>query len=117
MKLKTLFISICCVLLTELACAAPPAPDLFADYNSQINSEADAKAVNVFEAWAGNMEYLIRHKVKDGIVVDGAADTDQYTSDGLGNITIKEGAKVDTIINNQRIENTTVIIDNKDSKH
>ena len=97
--------------------AAPPAPDLFAGYNEQINSEADAKAVNVYDAWANNMEYLIRHKVKDGIVVDGAADTDQYASDGLGNITVKEGAKVGTIINKQNIEDSIVIINNKNSKH
>ena len=100
------------ILFAGVSHAAPPAPDLFAGYSKEINSEADAKAVNVYNAWANNMKNLIKKGAKDGIVVDKAADTDQYTSDGLGNVTVKEGAKVGTIIVDIPIEDSTIIIDN-----
>jgi len=90
----------------------PPAPDLFSDYNKQINSEADAHAVEMYDAWASNMENLIKNKNRKGIVVEGKNDTDQYSSDGLGNITIKEGASVGTIINKTDVEDSTIIISN-----
>ena len=97
--------------------AAPPAPDLFAGYNKQIHSEADAKNTNIYDAWSNNMENLIRNKIKKGIIVEGAADTDQYRSDGIGNITIKNGAKIGTIINKTTTEDSTIIINTEDSRH
>ena len=97
---------------TNLSYSIPPAPDLFSDYNKQINSEADAHAVEMYDAWASNMENLIKNKHRKGIVVEGKNETDQYSSDGLGNITIKEGASVGTIMNKTDVEDSTIIISN-----
>lgn len=105
------------VIFAETCYALPPNQDLFSDYNKQINSEADAKSINVYDAWANNIENLIRTKHKKGIIVEEAIETDQYISDGLGNITIKEGADVGTVINKTNTENSTIVINNNNSRH
>lgn len=102
------------IVLFSIPChAAPPAPDLFAGYNEQISSEADAKATEVYGAWANNIENLIKQKSKRGIIIDGPSDNDLYSADGAGNINIKEGAKVGTIINKFDSSNSTIIINKK----
>ena len=97
--------------------AAPPAPDLFAGYNEQISSQADAKATESYGVWASNMENLIRHNAKKGIIIEGPSDNDLYSSDGAGNVTIKEGASVGTVINNFDSTNSTIIIKKEDRRH
>lgn len=118
MIVHKLCIIIFCLLCAGICHAAPPAPDLFGEYNKQINYEADAKATAIYDAWSNNMENLIRNRIKEGIIVEGVADTEKYSSDGVGNITIKEGAEVGTIINKTNTENSTIIINNsEDSRH
>ena len=107
-----LLIFICSIFMVTNSYAAPQAPDLFSEYNKQINSEADAKSIEIYNAWADNMENLIEHKKRKGIVVHGKEETDKYSSDGLGNIIIKEGANIGTIINKTDIEDSTVILSN-----
>ena len=113
--MKFLFIMVVIVVFPLYCHAAPPAPDLFADYNKSIQSEADAKNINMLKAWSSNIENLVKSKHKKGIVVNGECDNELYSSDALGNITIKEGADVGVIINNTTIDDSNVII-NKRSK-
>lgn len=81
-------------------------------YARDINSPADANAVRMYDAWAENLGYRIEHGLSDGIVVDEEKETDDYVSDGVGNVIVKDGANVGPIINQTDLSNTTVIIRN-----
>ena len=93
--------------------------DIFKGYNADMRKPADARVTNIYSAWANNNAYLIIHKVKKGLVIDGAGDyaDGKVHADGLGNIVVDKDAKINgPIINNPEIKNTTVVI-KKDSSN
>ncbi len=86
--------------------------DIFRGYNSDIKKTAEAKANNLYSAWANNNAYLIIHKVKKGLVIDEAGDyaDGKVHADGVGNIVVDKDAKINgPIINNIKIDNTTIV--------
>lgn len=99
--------------LLILLVGTPVMADEFSDYNKDIMGEARAKVTNIYDAWGNNMVYNIQRGVKEGIVVDGPMDTPEIQADGLGNIVIKEGANVGTVINRPDASNTTIFIQKK----
>ena len=102
--MRTYFIVIIYFLLLLLAANTVYAePDLFGEYNAAIRKKADAKTVNVYNAWGNNMANMIEEGIKDGIVIDGTSNK------GLGNVYINKNANVGTVINNTNIQGTTVI--------
>lgn len=82
----------------------------FGAYMRDINTPAAADAVNMHDAWSENTAARIEDGTADGIVIDIERDTDQYTSDGVGNVIVKDGANVGPIINKTDLSNTVVII-------
>lgn len=99
--------------LLFLLVGTPVMADEFSDYNKDIMGEARAKVTNIYDAWGNNMVYNIQRGVKDGIVVDEPMNTPEIQADGLGNIIIKEGANVGTVINRPDASNTTIFIQKK----
>ncbi|MDD6181081.1 MAG: hypothetical protein PUB01_03280 [Desulfovibrionaceae bacterium] len=89
------------------------------DYLRDLNKPAEAHATKVADAWSDNMAYRIEHGMADGVVVDGKTNKKGVIADGVGNIVIKKGAKVGPVINNTKINNSTVIIKNnsKDTRY
>lgn len=64
----------------------------------------------MYDAWGENMAYQIEKNNKSGIVVRGEEDNDLYHSDGVGNVTVKPGANVQTIINKTETLNSTIVV-------
>lgn len=114
MKNNTILLFFSTLLVASPCYAAPP--DLFGDYNRAINSQAEARTNELHSAWGENMAHNITNKRKNGIVVTGPADNELYHSDGLGNVTIKKGANVGTVINKTEANNSTIIIQQNQNK-
>lgn len=88
--------------------------DIFSEYNSAIQKHADAQNTNVYSAWGNNMSNLGEHgRKKNVLVIKGEGDyaNGKVHADGLGNVLVKQGAKINgPIINKTDLKNTTVII-------
>ena len=82
------------------------------EYARDINTPADASAVKVYDAWSENMAYRIERGTSEGIVIDGANETDEYISDGVGNVIVKNGINIGPIINKTDLSDTIIIIRN-----
>ena len=111
MKIPFLFSLVSVAILSVPAWGAS---DLVAPYMKDINGEAKAKTTRYRSAWGKNMSYQIKRKVRDGIVVDSSRQqiTNKYISDGLGNVIIRDGARVNTVVNESTIKDTTIILQN-----
>ena len=79
-------------------------------YSKDINSPADANATNIYNAWSENMAYRIENDISEGIIIETNKNTEDYISDGVGNVIIKEGANVGPIINKTDLSDAIVII-------
>ena len=89
----------------------------FNAYLRDLNTPADANAVNIYDAWAENTAYRIEQEMTDGIVIDGKNETDEYVSDGVGNVIIKSRLNLGPIINKTDFSSTTIIIKMDRDKH
>lgn len=74
--------------------------------SSMTNAHADA--------WGNNMAHRIKRGYSDGVVVDGEGEYagGKVKVDGLGNVTVDQGANVGPIINQTDINNSNIIIQN-----
>ena len=115
--MKRLTISTVIIFTASVCHGAPPPPNLFSNYQKSINSEAEAETIEMHKVLAKSIENKVRIGKKKGYIVDKPTDNDQFSVDSAGNITVKEGASVDTIINNMDISDTTIIYNNHDSNH
>ena len=67
----------------------------------------------MYSAWGNNMGNLIKHGRKRGVVIDGEGDYagGKIHADGLGNVEVKPGARINgPIINKVDTKNTTIVI-------
>lgn len=108
-----------CLCVSCLPFLASPAfseeKDIFADYNADINKHADAKASSVYNAWGENMANMIQSGYRDGVVINGAGSYagGKVQANGVGNINVARGANMGPIINNTKLDGSTIVFTGK----
>lgn len=106
------------MVVAVIFCLLPAVPaqaaddDLFKDYNAAIQKPAEANATNVYNAYADNLANMIESGYRDGVVIkgEGSYAGGKVHADGVGNIMVGRGANVGPIVNQTKLQNSTVVI-------
>lgn len=106
---------VCALLIGTFSPVKAADEDLFGDYRKDLAKDAEAKSVNVYNAWGDNMANLIESGAREGVVIDGSGSYagGKIKSDSVGNVQIDRYANVGPVINKTTLNNTLLIMQNK----
>jgi hypothetical protein len=86
--------------------------DLFGGHNEAMKGETKAQGTAIYDAWGENMGRMIERGAAKGVVIrNGKSNNKDVVSDGAGNVTVKEGARITgpLIIKNE-YKDTNIIV-------